>query len=93
MRVEKELVEYLADAATPDIPAVLATVQRLVTAAAKAARPLTVTFARQEMEGAAPSTPPSTPLVTRAGDPLFVSDEKVIWEWLDVSGRAIEDLR
>jgi chromosomal replication initiation ATPase DnaA len=93
VRVDKELVEYLADAATPDIPAVLATVQRLVTAAAKAARPLTVTFARQAIEGAAPSTPPSTPLVTRSGDAMFVSDEKVIWEWLDVSGRAIEDLR
>lgn len=93
MRADRGLIEYLADAPTPDVPAMLATVQRLVSAATKAARPLTASFARQEIEGVAPSTPQSSPMVTRAGDPLFVSDEKVIWEWLDVSGRAIEDLR
>jgi chromosomal replication initiator protein DnaA len=92
-RPHPELIGYLADAPATDVPSVTAMAERLVAAAAAASRPLTLTFARQEIEGVPRATPPAILAVARAGDPLFISDEKILWEWQDVAGRAIEDLR
>jgi hypothetical protein len=36
---------------------------------------------------------PSRAVDGREADGFFLDEEKVVWDWPDVSGRAIEDLR
>ena len=39
-------------------------------------------------------TPTTAPLVVRqAADTFFLDDEKIVWEWPDVAGRLVEELR
>jgi len=56
-------------------------------------QPLTLTAARQELEpaSAASTAPPAT--VRQAADVFFLDDEKIVWEWPDVAGRLVEELR
>ena len=35
--------------------------------------------------------PPAT--VRQAADVFFLDDEKIVWEWPDVAGRLVEELR
>ncbi|HJU90084.1 MAG TPA: DnaA/Hda family protein [Gemmatimonadaceae bacterium] len=93
VRADAQLVSYLADTSTFDAPSIRAMVQRLVTVAVQQSRPLTLGLARREIEGVTPSTAAEGLVAARKGDPLFISDEKILWEWQDVAGRAIEDLR
>ena len=55
--------------------------------------PLTLAAARQELEpaGAAVIAPPTT--VRQAADVFFLDDEKIVWEWPDVVGRLVEEMR
>jgi hypothetical protein len=66
---------------------------RLLTAADRAGVPLTLAFARSELG----RTPARTPLSAVAGavraGTFFLDGEKVVWDWPDVAGRAIEELR
>ncbi len=93
VRHDRALVDYLASRAVASVAEIMATVQRLVQAADVVGIPLTANFARKELEGRV-----AAPAVAHNGnghpaDPLFLDEEKVIWDWPDVSGRAIEELR
>jgi chromosomal replication initiator protein DnaA len=91
---EAPLVEYLASRPSESACEIAATVGRLVQAAAVVGTPLSPAFARMELEGGSGSFPAVQPApAERAGDPFFLDEEKVVWDWPDVSGRAIEELR
>jgi chromosomal replication initiation ATPase DnaA len=90
--VAAEVVAYLADRPAASAREIQGTANRLLAAAEMAGVPLSVSFARTELEGsAAASGPPAH--VAGAADPYFLDDEKVVWDWPDVGGRAIEELR
>ena len=106
---DAQLVEYLVSRPVAGAADVGAIVDRLARAARAAGARLDVALARRELEeesGAAP--PPSsngavrsvfnsgsfaTVRNGRAYDAILLDREKVVWEWPDVSGRAIEELR
>lgn len=92
-RHDGALVDYLAARAVASVSEIMATVQRLVQAADVVGVPLTASFARKELEGRV-----AAPALVHNGnghpaDPIFLDEEKVIWDWPDVSGRAIEEFR
>lgn len=90
--VPPEVVAYLADRAAGSVREILGTANRLVTAAEVAGIALSVSLARTELEGGvSPAVAPTH--VAGAADPFFLDDEKVVWDWPDVGGRAIEELR
>jgi chromosomal replication initiator protein len=88
-----ELVVFLADRPAASVRELIGTVHRLAAAAAAADAPLSLALARQELTaGSAPaSAPPAS--VRQAADTFFLDDEKIIWEWPDVAGRLVEDMR
>lgn len=93
VRHDRALVDYLAARAVASVSEIMVTVQRLVQAADVVRVPLTASFARKELEGRV-----AAPAMAHNGnghpaDPLFLDEEKVIWDWPDVSGRAIEEFR
>ena len=68
-------------------------VHRLQAAAEAAAAPISLESARLALEpaGAATIAPPAT--VRQAADVFFLDDEKIVWEWPDVGGRLVEEMR
>ena len=93
VRHDRSLVDYLAARAVASVSEISSTVQRLAQAADVVGVPLTASFARKELEGRI-----AAPAMAHTGnghpaDPLFLDEEKVIWDWPDVSGRAIEEFR
>ncbi len=89
------LAEYLAAQPVANAREILGVVNRLTAAAELAAAPLTLDFARSQLEGAGTTDPtPPQALVTSAGlDPYFLDAERVIWEWPEPAGRVIEEWR
>ena len=72
---------------------IIGTVNRLVAAAELAGVHVGLELARAELEGAG-SAPAAAPTgLGAAVDAFFLDDEKVVWDWPDVGGRAIEELR
>ena len=89
---EDGLLEYLSDRPAASVREIIGTVNRLVAAADVAGVPLGVKLARTELEGVG-AVPAAAPVNARAVDPAFLDDEKVVWDWPDVAGRAIEEWR
>lgn len=90
--VAPEVVAYLADRAVASVREIQGTANRLLTAAEVAGVALGVSLARMELEGGvSPAVAPTH--VAGAADPYFLDDEKIVWDWPDVGGRAIEELR
>ncbi|NUR19631.1 MAG: ATP-binding protein [Gemmatimonadaceae bacterium] len=89
---EEGLLEYLSDRSAGSVREIIGTVNRLVAAADVAGVPLGVDLARKELEGVG-SAPAPAPANARAIDAFFLDDEKVVWDWPDVAGRAIEEWR
>ena len=89
---EDGLLEYLTDRPAASVREIIGTVNRLVAAADVAGVPLGVELARTELEGVG-SAPAQAPANARAVDAFFLDDEKVVWDWPDVLGRAIEEWR
>ena len=90
---ERPLVEYLAARTADSAKEIVSTVQRLVQAASVVGVPLTASFARRELEGGGALAAPQSLDGHTAADPFFLDDEKVVWDWPEVAGRAIEDIR
>ncbi|GAC1515348.1 MAG: hypothetical protein NVS1B4_05460 [Gemmatimonadaceae bacterium] len=86
------VLAYLADRPAQSVRELIGTVHRLAAAADVAGLPLTPELARRELD-AAGSAPVPAPAVSSGADPYFLDDEKVVWDWPDVAGRAIEELR
>ena len=91
-RPEEGLLPYLSDRPAASVREIIGTVNRLVAAADVAGVPLGVDLARAELEGIG-SAPAPAPSNARAVDTFFLDDEKVVWDWPDVAGRAIEEWR
>ena len=88
-----DLVTYLADRPATSVREIMGTVQRLRAGVEGTHQPLTFALARQVLEPSG-MTPVSAPLVVRqAADSFFLDDEKLVWEWPDVAGRIVEELR
>ena len=91
-RPEEGLLPYLSDRPAASVREIIGTVNRLVAAADVAGVPLGVDLARAELEGIG-SAPAPAPSNARAVDTFFLDDEKVVWDWPDVAGRALEEWR
>ncbi|HEY0971354.1 MAG TPA: DnaA/Hda family protein [Gemmatimonadales bacterium] len=90
--VATEVISYLADRPAASAREIQGTANRLLAAAEMAGVPLSVSFVRSELDGSvAAGAPPAH--VSGVTDPFFLDDEKVVWDWPDVGGRAIEELR
>ena len=89
---EDDLLPYLSDRPAASVREIIGTVNRLVAAADVAGVPLGMELARTELEGVG-SAPAQAPANARAVDAFFLDNEKVVWDWPDVSGRAIEEWR
>jgi chromosomal replication initiator protein len=87
-----ELLRYLADRSAASVREMIGTVNRLIAAAEVNALPLTVGFARAELE---PADNESMRVIAMrsAADPFFLDDEKIVWDWSEPSLRLIEELR
>ena len=82
------LVAYLGDRAASSVREVIGIVNRLVAAADIGGAPLTVAFARKELdgEGAVGAAPD-----VRSADTFFLDAEKIVWHLPDIGSRLIED--
>jgi len=95
---EPALIDYLADRPTDSVRSLVGLLQRVLGAAAAQDGPLSAGLAREVLEGQAPRD-------TRRGSGfrasgLVVSSlggiksrEKVVWDWVDVADRMIEEFR
>ena len=90
---DRVLVDFLSARAVANVPELEATVDRLVKAAGVVGVPLNASFARKELEGGGVAPVPVRNIDGRDADNFFLDEEKIVWDWPDVSGRAIEDLR
>jgi chromosomal replication initiator protein DnaA len=90
---DRVLVDFLSARAVANVAELAATVDRLVKAAGVVGVPLNASFARKELEGGGFAPAPARVIDGREADSFFLDEEKVVWDWPDVSGRAIEDLR
>jgi chromosomal replication initiator protein len=82
------LMSYLADRAATSVREVIGVVNRLVAASDIAQAPLTVAFAKKELdgEGAVAAAPDM-----RSADSFFLDPEKIVWHLPDIGSRLIED--
>ena len=90
---DPELLSYLAERQAVSVREVSGLVQRLLSAADLADAELTLDFAKQELDGADAASAHAPAASSAIADPFFLDDEKVVWDWPDVAGRIIEELR
>ena len=89
----RELLSYLADRPVTSVREIIGTVQRLRAGAEVTGAALTMALGREVLEPSG-MTPTTAPLVVReVKDAFFLDDEKILWEWPDVAGRLVEELR
>ncbi|MBK5187948.1 MAG: ATP-binding protein [Gemmatimonadaceae bacterium] len=92
-RLDRPLIDYLASRSVASVAEMTATVDRLLKAADVVGVPLNASFARKELEGGATAPAPPRQTNGRDADSFFLDEEKVLWDWPDVTGRAIEEFR
>jgi chromosomal replication initiator protein len=92
-RLDRPLIDYLASRSVASVAEMRATVDRLMKAADVVGVPLNASFARKELEGGATAPAPSKQSNGHDADPFFLDEEKILWDWPDVTGRAIEEFR
>lgn len=90
-----ELLDVICDPTVRSVRELIGVVNRLAAAAEALGQPLDAALARQELGlGAAASATIAPPAAAAsAGDRTFLDRERVVWEWADLSGRVIEELR
>ena len=93
LEAPRDLLAYLADRPATSVREIMGTVQRLRAAMEVTGASLTKALGRQVLEpsGLTPTTAPLT--VREAADAFFLDNEKIVWEWPDVTGRLVEELR
>jgi chromosomal replication initiator protein len=92
-RLDRPLIDFLASRSVASVAEMKATVDRLLKAADVVGVPLNASFARKELEGGATAPAPSKQSNGRDADTFFLDEEKILWDWPDVTGRAIEEFR
>jgi chromosomal replication initiator protein len=87
------LLQYLAERPVSSVRELIGVVHRLQALAETKGEALSLALARKELEpaGATVQAPPT--MVRQAADVFFLDDEKIVWEWPDVAGRLVEELR
>jgi chromosomal replication initiation ATPase DnaA len=90
---DEALLQYLAERPVSSVRELIGVVHRLQALAETKGEALSLALARKELEpaGAAVQAPPT--MVRQAADVFFLDDEKIVWEWPDVAGRLVEELR
>ncbi len=95
---EPALIDYLADRPSDSVRSLVGLLQRVVSAAAAQDGPLSAGLAREVLEGQAPRDTRRASGFRASG--LVVSSlggiksrEKVVWDWVDVADRVIEEFR
>ena len=95
---EPALIDYLADRPTDSVRSLVGLLQRVLGAAAAQDGPVTAGLAREVLEGQAPRDTRRASGFRTSG--LVVSSlggiksrEKVVWDWVDVADRMIEEFR
>ena len=91
--VDPELVQYLAERPVSSVRELIGVVHRLQAAGESKGETLTLAIARQELEPAGPAVQAAPATVRQAADVFFLDDEKIVWEWPDVAGRLVEEMR
>jgi chromosomal replication initiator protein len=90
-----DLLDVICDPPVQSVRELIGVVNRLAAAADALGAPLDASLAREELGLAvvdvASVAPPAA--AASAGDPTFLDRERVVWEWAEVSGRLIEELR
>jgi chromosomal replication initiation ATPase DnaA len=92
-RPDAELLAYLAERPAASVREIIGTVHRLAAAADLAGVAVTLELAHAELDGAGAAPAPAPGFATAGVDPFFFDDEKVVWDWPEVGGRVIEELR
>ncbi|MEO8620318.1 MAG: DnaA/Hda family protein, partial [bacterium] len=93
LEAPRDLVAYLADRPATSVREIMGTVQRLRAGAEVTGASLTLAVGRRVLEPSG-MTPTIAPVVVRdTADSFFLDNEKIIWEWPDVAGRLVEELR
>jgi chromosomal replication initiator protein len=92
---DRELPDWLAARRVDSVREMIGLVNRLVSRAEAGGVPLTLAFARADLEPASvpePVTPPR-PTPSIGGLTRMIDLEKSVWDWPDTASRWIEDLR
>ncbi len=91
--VPDDVLDYLADGAAGSVREVKGRASRVM-ALAVANGKLELDTLRAELDGQMlPRAGAPEGLADRAADPFFVDNERVIWDWHEIPGRAIEEIR
>jgi len=91
--VPDDVLDYLADSASSSVREIQGRASRVFALARSAGR-LELATLRSELDGhLLPRAGAPEGLVDRAADPFFVDNERVIWDWHEIPGRAIEEIR
>jgi chromosomal replication initiator protein len=93
MPTTPELLAYLAERAATSVRELIGTVHRVCAGAESLGATLTLTIAKQLLESGESSLGAGPPTVRQAADVFFLDDEKLVWEWPDVAGRLVEEMR
>lgn len=90
-----ELLDVICDPTVRSVRELIGMVNRLAAAADALGVPLDASLAREELGLGAAASAPVAPAAAAAsaGDRTFLDRERVVWEWADIGGRLIEDLR
>jgi chromosomal replication initiation ATPase DnaA len=89
----EDVIEYLADRQVSSVREIIGTVHRVCAAADVSGEAITLSFVRGELEGVAAAPPPTRPPSDEKVDSFFLDDEKIVWDWPDVTARLIEEIR
>ncbi|MFN2398247.1 MAG: DnaA ATPase domain-containing protein [Gemmatimonadaceae bacterium] len=90
---DQPLLTYLANRPADAVSDVVATAHRITQAAAVAGVKLSAAFAKRELESGAAALETARAAHRPEHEIVFGNTEKIIWDWPDVSGRAVEELR
>ncbi len=90
-----ELLDVVCDSPVQSVRELIGMVNRLAAAADALGAPLDAALARDELGLAGAEVASAAPqgAAASAGDPTFLDRERVVWEWTDIGGRLIEELR
>jgi chromosomal replication initiation ATPase DnaA len=91
--VDPALLQYLAERSVSSVRELIGVVHRLQALAETRGEALTLALARTELEPAGTMVQPAPATVRQAADVFFLDDEKIVWEWPDVAGRLVEEMR
>jgi chromosomal replication initiator protein len=90
-----ELLDVICDPPVQSVRELIGVVNRLAAAADALGIPLDAALAREELGlgAAASATVAPAAAAASAGDRTFLDRERVVWEWADIGGRLIEEMR